>query len=137
MEVGPYANPGKLNSPQYSKYVESDPIYFSLFFLPRNHGVWAALEPGTDDERDVRSTLSRLLKQCTKRPLGAGTIRPEADLLTDLGIDALGLFMILDRISEEFGIDPIALTQKRSELRRFGDLLDRVSRLCHERRDNG
>ena len=104
--------------------------------VPRIRCVWAAVEPGANED-DLGHQLSNLLKQCTRQVHGAGRIRPEANLLTDLGIDALGLFMILDRIGEAFGIDPIALTQQRSELRRFGDLVNRVSRLCRERRASG
>ena len=104
--------------------------------VPRIRCVRAAVVPG-EYEDEFGLQLSNLLKQCTRQACGAGTIRPEADLLTDLGIDALGLFMILDRIGEAFGIDPIALTQQRSELRRFCDLVNRVSRLCRERRASG
>ena len=103
---------------------------------PRIRCVWAAVEAGANED-ELGHRLSNLLKQCASQIHGAGRIRPEADLLTDLGIDALGLFMILDRISEAFGIDPIALTQQRSELHRFGDLVDRVSQLCRERRGYG
>ncbi|MES2366962.1 MAG: acyl carrier protein [Pseudomonadota bacterium] len=97
--------------------------------------VCTAVEAGANED-EFGHQLSNLLKQYTRQLRSVGRIRPEADLLTDLGIDALGLFMILDRIGEAFGIDPIALTQQRSELRRFGDLVDRVSRLCRERRGN-
>lgn len=97
--------------------------------------VCTAVEAGANED-ELSHQLSNLLKQYTRQLRGVGRIRPEANLLTDLGIDALGLFMILDRIGEAFGIDPIALTQQRSELRRFGDLVDRVSRLCCERRGN-
>ena len=83
---------------------------------------------------EYSEVLSKILKQCTRQPIGEVLIGSEADLRNDLGIDSLGLLMLFERIGNEFNIDPVKLNKKNPEIRQFGDLLERVSVLCKERR---
>ena len=79
---------------------------------------------------DYPLLLSSIVKQCVRQQVEDDVLNNDIDFRNDLGMDSLSLLMMYERIGTEINVDPVLLSSKQSNIKCFGDLVDKVTNMC-------